>query len=186
MAVFDSELLRMLGIKHTIVPPSLRKIRSRLSGETSVKKSDREELAAQIIARACVDGLPRFPEQYLYDYYRPALSEYSFSGPLRFADEFFGRIQLLDQRNLSFEVEGQDAARALLLASYGNISGVSLPTDRQLTATILSRYLTDLRELRRELIRQCHLRITEPRSADAMVEQIWQSLQLPPWSFVET
>lgn len=185
LAVFDSELMRLLGLKPDLTLPALQKVRPRYGSDTSGKKSDREELAAQIIARACVDGLPRFPEQYLYDYYRPALSEFSFTGPLRFGDEFFGRVRLIDQTNVALEIEGQDAARALLLASYGNTSGVALPADQELTATILARYLADLRELRRELIRQCHLRINEPRSADAMVEQIWQSLQLPPWSFVD-
>lgn len=185
LSVFDSELVRLLGIKHAIELPAMRKIRPRHSGEPTVKKPMRQELAEQIIARACVDGLPRFPEQYLYDYYRPVLNEYSFTGPLRYGDEFFGHVQLLDQANLTLEVEGQDTARALLLASYGNPSGVALPADQELAGTILARYLMDLRGLRRELIRQCHLQMAEPRAADAMVEQIWQSLGLPPWLFVQ-
>jgi hypothetical protein len=62
---------------------------------------------------------------------------------------------------------------------------VALPAEQQLAAAVLARYLSDLRALHRELIRQCHLQLAEPRSADAMAEQIWQSLPLPPWRLVE-
>lgn len=183
-AVFDTELLRLLDVKFFQAPHSMRKNRPRHSGDGSGRRPDREELAAQIITSACVDGLPRFPEQYLYDYYRPVLNEYHYSGPLRVDDEFFGRVRLLDQANNTLEVDGRDAARALVLASYGNRSSVALPAEQELATAILSRYLSDLRGLRRELIRQCHLQIAESRNADAMVEQIWQSLLLPPWPLV--
>lgn len=184
-AVFNTELLRLLGVELPLPAGSLRKNRSRPAVAGTGKGPASEELAEQIITRVFIDGLPRFPEQYLYDHYRPVLHEYQFSGPLRICDDFFGRVQLVDQQNTTLEVEGSESAKALLLASYGSYSAVALPTDRQLIAAILGRYLSDLRALRRELIRQCHLQITEPRSADTMAEQIWQSLPLPPWRLVE-
>lgn len=182
---FDKELLRLLGVKLPLPAHFMRKNRSRARGDSPDRQPDREELAAHIIAKTCIDGLPRFPEQYLYDYYRPALNTYHFTGPLRICDEFFGRVRLVDQLNNILEVDGSESAKALLLASHGNCSSVELPADQEMTAAIFARYLTDLRGLRRELTRQCHLQIADARTADVMVEQIWQSLPLPPWHLVD-
>lgn len=185
-AVFDTELLRLLGVELPLPGRPLRKTRSRPAVAGAGKGPFSEELAEQIFTRVFIDGLPRFPEQYLYDHYRPVLHEYHFSGPLRICDDFFGRVQLVDQQNTILEVDGSESAKALLLASYGSHSVVSLPADQQLATAILVRYLADLRALRRELIRQCHLQIAEPHAADALALQIWQSLPLPPWSLLES
>ena len=185
LAVFDTELLRLLGSELSLPARSARKNRSRPAAGETGKHPVSEELAEKITASVFIDGLPRFPEQYLYDHYRPALNEYQFTGPLRVCDEFFGRVQLVDQQGKSLEVDGSDSARALLLASYGNRCTVALPAEPPLAAAVLARYLSDLRALHRELIRQCHLQLAESRSADAMAEQIWQSLALPPWRLVE-
>lgn len=177
-AVFEAELSRMLGLDHMALPKPARKSRTR----TAVQPADEAcgDMAAQITARVFTDGLPRFPEQYLYNHYRPALREYSFHAPLQIHDEFFGRVQLIDQQGERLEVEGQVEARALLLASFGNSTTTRLPIDPQLTTTILTRYLADLNSLHRELKRQCHLQVAEQSAADALVESIWRSLALPP------
>jgi hypothetical protein len=184
-AVFDAELLRLLGVKLSLPAHAARKTRPRPRTHNNGQRPTSEELAEQIIAKVFIDGLPRFPEQYLYAHFRPALHTYAFSGPLRIQDEFFGRVQLVDSLNNILEIDGREPARALQLASYDNRSSVGLPVDQELTAAICARYLSDLRGLRRELTRQCHMQIIEPRAADAMVEQIWQSLPLPPWPLVE-
>jgi hypothetical protein len=185
LAVYETELLRLLGSELSLPARSARKNRSRPVAGDAGKHPVSENLVEKITASVFVDGLPRFPEQYLYDHYRPALNAYQFTGPLRVCDEFFGRVQLVDQQGKSLEVDGSESARALLLASYDNRSTVALPAEQQLVAAVLARYLSDLRTLHRELIRQCHLQLAEPRSADAMAEQIWQSLPLPPWHLVE-
>jgi hypothetical protein len=185
LAVYETELLRLLGSELSLPARSGRRNRSRTATGDTGKHPVSENLAEKITASVFVDGLPRFPEQYLYDHYRPALNEYQFTGPLRVCDEFFGRVQLIDQQGKSLEVDGSESARALLLASYGNCCTVALPAEQQLAAAVLARYLSDLRALHRELSRQCHLQLAEPRSADAMAEQIWQSLPLPPWRLVE-
>jgi hypothetical protein len=185
-AVFDSELLRLLGVQPSLPEHAARKTRPRPRAHNNGQRPASEELAEQIIAKVFIDGLPRFPEQYLYAHFRPALHTYAFTGPLRIHDEFFGRVQLVDPENNILEIDGRESARALQLASYDNRSSVGLPADQELTAAICARYLNDLRGLRRELTRQCHMQIIEPRAADAMVEQIWQSLPLPPWPLVES
>jgi len=185
-AIFDSELARLLGLEDALPQRPGRKNRSRSDVTGSAKRPDTDELVSRIAAIVFSDGLPRFPEQYLYDHYRPALSDYKFIGPLRILDEFFGRVQLIDQQGQVIEVEGTESAKALLLASYGRVTAVSLPAEEQLTATILARYLADLRALHRELIRQCHLQVAEARAADALAERVWQSLPVPPWPLLES
>jgi len=178
-AAFEDELSRQLGYEHSATAGSGRRVRPAATS-TSGKETVSEELVARIRTDVFVDGLPAFPEQYLYDYYRPTLCHYTFNGPLQICDEFFGRVTLRDQQGETVEIEGAESAQALQLASYSHPSGVTLPDDPQLTATILSRYLTDLGNLRRELSRQCHLHLADRRSASALAEEIWQSLPLPP------
>jgi len=178
-AAFETELFRQLGYEPCATTGSGRRDRPPPS-PPSGKKANSEELAARIRAEVFVDGLPSFPEQYLYDYYRPALRHYTFSGPLQICDEFFGRVTLRDRQGATVEVEGSESAQALQLASFTHPDEVELPVDPRLTAAILSRYLADLVNLHRELSRQCHLHLADRRSANAMAEEIWQSLPLPP------
>jgi len=185
LAIFEKELLRLLGLEYPQLDLPGRKNRPRPSAQVASRRPASEDLTKKITSTVLVDGLPQFPEQYLYDYYRPDLQKYVFAGPLKICDEFFGRVQLVDQEGEPFEVDGRDFARALLLASYGNRPSVALPTDRQIAEAVLARYLEDLRGLHRELVRQCHLHLADARSADTLAEQIWQSLPLPPWQLVE-
>jgi hypothetical protein len=136
---------------------------------------------AEIAAAVFVDGLPRFPEQYLYDYYRPSLREYAFPGPLTMGDEFFGRFTLLGPEGFRLEVEGAETARAIQLCSHTGGIRTALPADRHLTAEILERYLADLKELRQVLVRRTHGKIPDPKTAAGLVEKIWKAQPLPPW-----
>lgn len=179
----DRELGLWLGIDSShcsLAPPTIRRRTApALSG------ARRGQLAEQILAAACRDGIPQFPEHYLYDHYRPALQQYHFSGELRHLGEFFGRHTLQDSAGRCLEVEGSETVQALrLIASLGN-SAVALPLDRELTANILARYCNDLRSLRQNLIRQAHLQASDPTLADHLVEQLWKSLPVPAWNLLE-
>jgi hypothetical protein len=147
---------------------------------------DRTELADQISEQVFVDGIPLFPDHYLFDYYRPQLMEYSFDGPLVQENQFFDTFELHDADGHSLHVEGAETARALLLAS-ANASGkvrMSLPVDRQILAAMLERYLADLHELRQALLRETHRLVADPQAADKLVETIWSDRDLPRWPLV--
>jgi hypothetical protein len=144
-----------------------------------------EELAEEIARRVFVDGLPRFPEQYMYGYYRPRLVEYTFSGPLIAEEEFFDRFTLRDRNGRLLDVEGTETAQALLLASCDGRSTVALPEDRHLTATIVERYRSDLKAMHRNLVQQAHIRLTDPQAADSLASMVWRSALLPPWELVD-
>lgn len=183
-AVLDAELALWLGTDPHLRPPSPQAVKSAPLPPPPSGPANSRDLAEELIRDIFVDGLPRFPEQYLYDHYRPNLQEFTIAGPLAIGDEFFERLTLYDPQGTAVEVEGKETARALVLASCDGRTHIALPCDRQLTEEILERYLTDLRNLHRALIQQAHRRIAEPRAANAMVERVWASLPIPAWDLV--
>lgn len=182
----DRQLAGWLGD----APPLLNRPREkagRRAQRSPVRKiSATSELGAEISREVFVDGVPRFPEHYLYDYYRPQLEEYHFSGPLVPEEEFFGQTVLCDSGGTLLQIENRETARALILASYSGRVPVGLPVDHLVTAAIVDRYLSDLVELRQSLIKITHVRLADARAADALAQRIWGSLALPPWSLLES
>ncbi len=145
--------------------------------------ADRTGLAEEIAGKIFVDGLPRFPEHYLFDYYRPQLAEYVFDSPLTLAGQFFDTVELQDSRGRIIRVEGKETARALQLATAAAVGSlqIRMPTDREILAAILERYLADLEALRQALLRETHRRLADPKAAAALAEEIWTDHGLPPW-----
>lgn len=145
--------------------------------EQRIRPQDTEQIAAEVFR----DGLPRFPEQYLYDHYRPDLVEFCVSGPLRIQNSLLGTYELGDDTGQLLKVEGEETAQALLLASYSNTGRISLPRDRRLTLEILTRYLADLQQLRRKLLLLTHGRRDKSQAARLWAKKIWDAHPLPPW-----
>jgi hypothetical protein len=142
-------------------------------------------LVTEIANEVFVDGVPRFPEQYLYDHYRPPLTAYRFTPPLAVSGEFFGHFSLRDDAGERFEVAGADTARALLLAAAAGRREIALPTEPALARAILERYLADLRKLRQALVRKCHVRIAHAGTAARIIDKIWRDRGLPPWELCQ-
>ncbi len=136
-------------------------------------------LLAQIVARVFVDGIPRFPEHYLYDHYRPELVTYRMTPPLTLRDEFFGRYTLVDGDGETLSVDGAETAQALLLAAATGRREAALPRDRELTDAILRRYRADLRKLRKKLLHACHAAIPHAATAERTGEKLWRDQGLP-------
>lgn len=185
-AALDSELARWLGEKNLKLPHYPAKTKMRWPAPPfSEKMPIDNKLPAQITNAVFADGLPRFPEQYLYDYFRPELQEFIVDEPLKLGEEFLGIFEIYDSKGNTLKVEGEETARALVLASYSNQGLIRLPKNRQLTATLLGRYLNDLKNLRRSLWRETYAKQPNPRSANQLAEKIWDSLPLPPGKFFE-
>lgn len=145
--------------------------------ERRIRPQDTEQIAAAVFR----DGLPRFPEQYLYDHYRPDLEEFSVPGPLRIQSSLLGTYELCDETGYRLKVQGEETAQALVLASYSHTGRIGLPRDRRLTLEILTRYLADLQELRRKLLLQTHSRRDKSQAARLWAKKIWDAHPLPPW-----
>lgn len=179
-SVLDEEIARWLGneVAEVEAVSKQRRASDRPSGRTV------SELKEQICAEVFADGIPQFPEQYLYQHYRPQLANYSFLPPLSICAEFFGRFTLQDAEGQILEVDGEETARALLLIAATGRTEVALPTDRQLLDTLLEAYQRDLRKLRQSLVRQTHVRIANAGAAAHMTERIWNEQPLPSWELI--
>lgn len=146
--------------------------------------ADPKELAESIAQEVFVDGIPVFPDHYLYDYYRPELREYSFTPPLTRGSEFFGQVELIDVQQRRLEVEGLDAARALLLCAAAGKTSASLPVEGQIISAIVQRYLADLQNLHQALLRCCHRNCADPQQAETLTKKIWSDQPLPSWDSI--
>jgi hypothetical protein len=179
-AALDREIARRMDLP-TDFPAMLCSAGTSSRARVASPKS----LARVISANVFADGIPLFPEQYLYDYYRPDLESFSFTGALHIEENFFGQITLCDAEGVRITVNGEESARALELASYSGRVPVALPRDPTITGAILDRYLHDLHHLKQMLLRQTHLRAADARAAETLAQRIWKSLPLPPWFLLE-
>ncbi|APG27607.1 hypothetical protein A7E78_07005 [Syntrophotalea acetylenivorans] len=146
--------------------------------------TDPKELTETITQEVFVDGIPVFPDHYLYDYYRPELRDYTFTPPLNRGSEFFGRVELIDKQQRRLEVEGLDAARALLLCAAAGKTSIGLPVEGQIISAIVQRYLTDLQNLHQALLRCCHRHCADPQKAETLTKTIWADQPLPSWDCI--
>ena len=137
----------------------------------------------EIIDAVFVDGIPRFPDHYLMEIYRPKLIEYTLSGPLEITGAFFDRISLSNHNGTqTIEVTGQPAAEALVLASHTGQSNVALPEDESVLEDLLEQYRTDLRHLWARLVSECRRVEPHRKTASALAHKIWRQQGLPPIS----
>jgi hypothetical protein len=180
-AQIDEQLQRFLGFDPELIPSENSRMRPGRRRRKGISPAETEKMLRALLR----DGRPRFPEQYLYDYFRPELKSYRLEGPLVKKDEFLGTFELRDEVGNLVQVEGEETARALILASHSTPGSIELPTDRHLTAEILARYLNDLRVLRRDFLRETHARVGEARSARRLARRLWDSLEFPPWELLE-
>lgn len=137
--------------------------------------------AKKIATKVFEDGIPRFPEHYLMNHYRPELKEYRLSGVLELTEEFFDKISLqTTTKDQTLEVSGKVIAEALILASYSGEEKVFLPEDELILADIVEKYRSDLQRLHDNLMREC--RRVEPHRQQAirLAGRIWQQQGLPP------
>jgi hypothetical protein len=125
---------------------------------TDGSKSRRRSSATpkEIASKVFEDGIPRFPEHYLMNLYRPELTEYTLHGVLEVTEEFFDKISLHTvEKDHTLEVSGKLIAEALILASYTDQEQVSLPDDELILAEIVQQYRSDLVRLHDNLMRAC-------------------------------
>ena len=146
-------------------------------------KSRRRRTSApkEIAAKVFEDGIPRFPEYYLMDLYRPEVTEYALHGVMEVSEEFFDKISLRTvAKDHTLEVSGKLIAEALILASYTDQERVSLPKDEFILAEIVQRYRSDLVRLHDNLMRACRRFEPHRQQAIKLAGRIWQQQNLPP------
>ena len=135
----------------------------------------KKDLHAQVSA----DGIPVFPDQYLYFLENPETVHFSLTPPLQIASEFLGQFELRDSEGKTLKVYGQEFSQALLLCAELDRNEIDLPIDREQLALILKSYRQDLRELQQKIRRLCHSRMESKAMARKMANKLWRELLLP-------
>ena len=156
---------------------------------TGGSKSRRRSSAApkEIASKVFEDGIPRFPEHYLMDLYRPEVTEYTLRGVLEITEEFFDKITLHTvAKDHTLEVSGKLIAEALILASFTDQEQVSLPDDELILAGIVQQYRSDLVRLHDNLMRACRRFEPHRQQAIKLAGRIWQQQNLPPEKVYKT
>ncbi|WP_298038672.1 hypothetical protein [uncultured Desulfuromonas sp.] len=183
--VLDQELLRSLGPGAIPCAPQESTEEKPARHVSPPARPRRQTLERLISGTVFIDGIPRFPEHYLFHVPSSQLREYRVTGPLKARGEFFGQYVLEQADGTTLEVEGEETAKALILASLGDRLPLALPVERELTAEVLKKFLKDLRRLRQALLQECHLHLANPRSAKSLAAGIWRSHGLPPWEWLD-
>jgi hypothetical protein len=182
VTILDQELALWLGATPEL--PAANKATPDESRDTDSHQHAEQDLLANVAELVFMDGIPVFPDHYLYDYYRPEMRRFDFEKPLSIDEEFFGTVELKDEQGYKLQVEGMETALALVLISSLRSGPVELPVDRVIISTILDRYRQDLRKLRSNLVKEIFRRQADPRTAKTLVERLWQQQPLPPWRLI--
>jgi hypothetical protein len=157
-----------------------------ISGDSKSRRKSNAD-PKQIAAKVFEDGIPRFPEHYLMDLYRPEVTEYTLRGVLEITEEFFDKITLSTvAKDHTLEVSGELIAEALILASYTDQEQVSLPNDELILAEIVQQYRSDLLRLHDNLMRACRRFEPHRQQAIKLAGRIWQQQCLPPEKVYKT
>lgn len=144
-----------------------------------IRNKDRHKLRLQIAESVFIDGIPRFPEDYLRQYYRPALQNFLIPGPLQPFDRFFGKFFLRTEDGAEIQADDEATARALLVTSRLGRETVQLPRDATIGEQILSKYLDDMEALWRTLVRECRRQVPVRAQALSMARSVWKEQRLP-------
>jgi hypothetical protein len=176
VTVLDREFTNIFG-----VVPNLPELGSPSSPATPRVRRKPRAPAEQIASKVFLDGVPNFPGHYLMQLYKPELVEFKIYGPFEVVGEFFEQVSLKTiNGDHTIEVSGKIVADALVLASYNDISTVSLPKDEQVLAELVQRYRHDLQQLWDNLISACRRHDPHRQAAVKLAKKIWQQHGLPP------
>ena len=142
-------------------------------------------LRQQLIQQLQTEGVPSFPEKYLYFLESPQMVHYQFTPPLNIQNDFLGQCELLDAAGQVIQVYGDELVQALLLCSELNKNEVELPSDRQQVALLLDQYREDLIVFQRHLNDLCFRRVENSKAARKLAKKTWAELELPPLKWLD-
>ena len=143
------------------------------------QRQQRHRIRSEVEATVFVDGIPRFPEDYLRQHFRPELQEFSIPGLLEPFDSFFGKFFLRTADGSEIQTDHEATARALLVASRLGRTTVQLPNNPALAEQILVKYLDDMNALWRSLVRECRRQVPTRTRALSLARRIWKERGLP-------
>ena len=133
-----------------------------------------------------IEGIPHFPQTYLYRQVTGPLVSYNFTPPLELRQELLGQYVLEDAKGQTLMVTGEETKDALLLASIIGLKSLEIPIDRQQTAEMLDSYRQDLLKLQETITRLCLLHVEHDTAAQRLRKKLWQQLPLPPFKWLSS
>jgi hypothetical protein len=125
-------------------------------------------------------GLPSFPEQYLYFLDQPHLQKYRLTPPVQITNEILGQFDLIDAAGQTICGYGDELKTALLLCAASGKSNFELPEAREDLDIMLFHYEKDLKALQSTLKDLCFSQVEKTQAARKLIQRIWEKLELPP------
>jgi hypothetical protein len=177
----DELLNQLLGL-----PTDLPGIQIRTAKDKVGPKQINRNLSDELLRLLEIEGIPHFPQTYLYRQATGPLCTYNFTPPLMLRQELLGQYELEDAKGQQLQVTGEETKEALLLASILGLSNLEIPLDRQQTAEMLDSYRQDLHKLQETMARLCHLHIDQSNAAHRQQKKLWQQLPLPPLKWLSS
>ncbi|NOY13164.1 MAG: hypothetical protein GXP51_05620, partial [Deltaproteobacteria bacterium] len=165
-------LLQIPAIDCLEVPENKRK-------QTTPTRVSDKKLQQELVQQLLKEGIPTFPEQYLYFLEQPDMATYRLTPPLTVKRELLGEIELEDAAGQTLLVYGEELANALLLCSALGKTKVDLPLDRQQLALLQQHYWQDMSQLYKQLSSHCHSLLQNPKDAGKLTSKVWKKLKLP-------
>ncbi len=178
----DVRLTQLLGLPTDV--PNI-KVKTTTKDATVTKQVNRN-LTDEILRLLEIEGIPHFPQTYLYRQATGPLSNYKFTPPLKLRQELLGQYVLEDSKGQSLMVTGEETKDALLLASILGLRSLEIPIDRQQTAEMLDSYRQDLLKLQNTITRLCLLHVEQSTAAHRLKKKLWQQLPLPPLKWLSS
>ncbi|WP_020676666.1 hypothetical protein [Geopsychrobacter electrodiphilus] len=152
----------------------------------SPSKPANNALGEDLLRQLEIEGIPQFPQTYLYRLATGPLQSYRFTPPLYLKHEMLGLYELEDAQGKRFQVTGEETKDALLLAGNLMLTTLEIPQDRQQTAAMIDNYRQDLLQLQEKMTRLCHRHIAQLPAAQRLQKKLWQQLSLPPLKWLSS
>ena len=163
-------------IKEILPPdPPEDKGESHSKAATEVPKNLKQEIIDQLNAQ----GIPNFPDQYLYFLEQPDTISYSITPPLRVVSRLLGQFELEDADGRIIQGFGEELEQALLICGRMGKTTIDLPKDRTQLEQLLQLFRKDLDNLHQQLSDLSYRQIKKPQAARNLVRSVWKKLALP-------
>ncbi len=153
--------------------------RTRMPSSALSQQQPTENLIDQALHQLEVQGIPNFPDQYLYFIEQPVLQKFRITPPVHFSNEILGQFDLHDAAGTIITGYGEELKIALQLCAEMDKTDFELPSDRQDLKVLLSHYQKDLEALHSSLSDFCYSQLEKSQAARKLVQRIWKQLKLP-------
>ena len=172
----EPEQLRQ-QLKNDLQLPDTPESKTASPGKTGVQVS--KNLKQEIIDQLNAQGIPNFPDQYLYFLEQPDTVSYSITPPVKVTSRLLGQFELEDAEGQTIQGFGEELEQSLLICARIGKTTLDLPKDRAQLEQLLQLYRKDLDNLHQQLSDLSYRQIKKPQAARNLIRSVWKKLTLP-------